>query len=86
MSNTNQTTCPSFPHFGAPYPDAQCNDGYLWDLDKVGDDGLLYGGGDDPCPFCNTEAYIEFYLDEVAGYTRELILSHIEKLRERYGK
>lgn len=85
MINDNQP-CPSFPHFGARYPDACCIDGYLWDLDKCNDDGTLYGGGDDPCPFCNTEAYIEFHLNEESGVTRETVLSHIEKLRERYGK
>ena len=39
--------------FGAHYPDAQCIDGYLWDLDSY-DDGLLTSGGDIPCPSCQT--------------------------------
>lgn len=26
-------SCPEFPYFGAPYPDAICVDGYLHDLD-----------------------------------------------------
>lgn len=56
--------CPEFPFFGARYPDATCIDGFLWDLDHVGDDGLLYGGGEEPCPFCNTESYIESHWDE----------------------
>ena len=43
-----------FPHFGAAYPDAHCIDGYLWDMDSY-EDGCYTSGGDDPCPFCNTE-------------------------------
>lgn len=79
--------CPEFPHFGARYPDATCIDGYLWDLDKY-ENGMLYGGGEDPCPFCNTESYIEWAgvdpEDEEAP-TREQVLAHIEQLRLRYG-
>jgi hypothetical protein len=79
--------CPEFPHFGASYPDATCIDGYLWDLDKY-ENGMLYGGGDDPCPFCNTEAYLEWagVGDEEDAPTKEQVLNHIQKLRERYGK
>lgn len=54
---------PQFPHFGARYPDDE--------------DGLLTQGGDDPCPFCNTEKYIEFNLDEEAGITKESLLKRI---------
>lgn len=39
--------------FGASYPDSVCVDGYLWDADSVEDDGMLYIGGDIPCPQCN---------------------------------
>ena len=46
-------------YFGASYQDSQCIDGYLWDLDS-GDGEHLYGGGDIPCPFCNTEKFIEY--------------------------
>lgn len=58
--------CPEFPYFGARYPDACCIDGYLWDLDKF-EDGKLYGGGEEPCPFCNTELFIEQNEDELNG-------------------
>jgi hypothetical protein len=76
--------CPEFPHFGASYPDARCIDGYLWDLDKY-EDGQLYGGGDDPCPFCNTDEHIEHHLDPLNGITKEVILAHIEYLKKRYS-
>lgn len=75
--------CPEFPYFGASYPDATCIDGYLWDLDKC-EDGMLYGGGEEPCPFCNTETFIEQHLDEGYGYTREVLLEYIKNLREKY--
>jgi hypothetical protein len=47
-------------HFGAPYPDACCIDGYLWDLDSCDEPGgSLYRGGDVACPCCNTREYVE---------------------------
>ncbi|MNP45600.1 hypothetical protein D3C76_1395390 [compost metagenome] len=47
-------------HFGAPYPDAQCVDGFLWDEDSCDvPGGPLLSGGDIPCPKCNAEAYTE---------------------------
>lgn len=52
--------CPEFPFFGATYPDARCIAGYLWDLDRCNEKGELYGGGNIPCPFCNTEEFIEY--------------------------
>jgi len=81
MSKEKQ--CPEFPHFGARYPDARCIDGYLWDLDS-GDTNGLTNGGNDPCPFCNTEEYIEFYLNDEDGTTREQIEKHIAALRLKY--
>ncbi len=74
--------CPEFPYFGASYPDATCIDGYLWDLDKF-EDGHLYGGGEEPCPFCNTETFIEQNLDE--ENTRESLLTYIDALRKHYS-
>lgn len=48
------------PYFGASYPDACCIDGYLWDLDSCHvPGGPLHKGGDDPCPQCNHEAWLE---------------------------
>jgi hypothetical protein len=77
--------CPEFPYFGATYPDATCIDGFLWDLDSNDDSGLLTHGGDDPCPFCNPESFIENNLDEESGVTSDVLLSYIEKLKLRYG-
>jgi hypothetical protein len=76
--------CPEFPYFGAKYPDARCIDGYLWDLDSD-EDGRFTHGGDDPCPFCNTEEYIKFHMDDDWGPSREAILAHIESLKAKYG-
>lgn len=45
-------------HFGAPYIDAQCIDGYLWDEDSCDEPGgALRNGGDIPCPECNAAEY-----------------------------
>lgn len=81
----DKNSCPEFPYFGARYPDATCIDGYLWDLDKCNGEGALYGGGEEPCPFCNTESFIEQNIDEENGWTRDSIESYIKNLRERYG-
>ena len=51
--------CPEFSHFGACYPDARCIDGYLWDLDSA-DGEYLTKGGDEPCPYCNSNEYLEY--------------------------
>lgn len=75
--------CPEFPHFGASYPDATCIGGYLWDMDS--DEGGFYtSGGDDPCPFCNKEEYIEWICDE--DFTREDAEKRIESLKKVYDK
>lgn len=55
--------CSEFPFFGATYPDATCIDGRLWDLDKCHENGLYSSGDNPPCPFCNTEAFIEYFTD-----------------------
>ncbi len=55
--------CPEFPFFGATYPDARCVDGHLWDLDKCDDNGLYSSGDNPPCPFCNTEAFVDYHTD-----------------------
>ncbi|SHF19193.1 hypothetical protein [Chryseobacterium vrystaatense] len=83
MENTKTNQCPEFPHFGASYPDATCIDGYLWDLDHVNDDGTLYGGGDDPCPFCNKEEFVEWLGDEWSRIDAE---TYIENLEEKYNR
>lgn len=58
---TNQ--CPEIPFFGAKYPDATCINGMLWDLDSSEENGLTKGG-EDPCPFCNSQAVIERMIDD----------------------
>lgn len=75
-------TCPEFPYFGAHYPDATCIDGHLWDLDKY-EDGHLYGGGEVPCPFCNSELFIEYEGAETKKQKRR-ILAWIERLKRKY--
>ena len=48
-----------FPFFGANYPDARCINGKLYDLDSY-EDGLgLTIGGDEDCPICYTESYLD---------------------------
>lgn len=47
--------------FGAPYPDAACHNGYLWDLDG---DGWVDGDFDQPCPRCNTAEYLDGAKDD----------------------
>lgn len=84
MAQEQKTQCPDFPYFGARYPDATCIDGYLWDLDKC-EDGKLYGGGDEPCPFCNTDSFIEQHIDEETGFTKEKIIEQINILKEKYS-
>lgn len=46
-----------FP-FWANYPDAVCIDGKLWDLDS-GEDGFLTIGGDEDCPICCPQSYLD---------------------------
>lgn len=56
----NKKTCPQFPYWGASYPDACCINGKLYDLDRCDENGNLYEPIDDiPCPFCQTEEFIE---------------------------
>nr|BAO19037.1 hypothetical protein [Burkholderia sp. M701] len=62
-------------HFGAPYPDAACIDGFLWDLDSCDEPGgLLRRGGEVPCPCCNRMAWHQHWRDslESDGYQAAL--------------
>ena len=63
VSGSAVNQCPEFPFFGASYPDATCIDGELWDLDKCDENGLISSGYNPPCPFCNTEAFIDYHTD-----------------------
>lgn len=81
MEGIKKQQCPEFPFFGASYPDATCIDGYLWDLDSD-DNGSLTIGGEDACPFCNTEKFIEQWED--TDLSKEQILKQIAFLRDKY--
>ena len=48
--------------FGAPYPDATCIEGMLWDLDSYDGEGLT-SGGEIACPACNGASFLEDLLD-----------------------
>lgn len=52
--------------FGARYPDSVCIDGFLWDADSGGEDGLTHGG-DMACPRCNTGRFIEDAVQECSS-------------------
>lgn len=58
------------PTFGASYPDGRCIDGYMWDLDAY-EDGYLTSGGDEPCPWCNTDEYLEYFDKRFSGNARK---------------
>lgn len=79
----NNRGCGEFPYFGARYPDATCIEGLLWDLDSSEADGLLYSGGDDVCPFCNTLEFIrDHHLDR--GFALKQVTDWIIQLRRKY--
>ena len=47
--------------YGAGYIDAQCIDGYLYDLDNCDENGNLYEDDSNiPCPKCNTWDFTEY--------------------------
>jgi len=75
-----------FPHFGASYPDAKCCDGYLWDMDSWDESlGGFTVGDDEPCPVCNTEAWLDSVVGEDEMFeTKEEALAYVEQLKERY--
>ena len=64
-----------FPHFGADYPDAVCIDGYLWDLDSGDRDGLTIGG-DDPCPICNKDKWLDSVMENEEFESKEDALAY----------
>lgn len=44
------------------YPDSVCIDGYLWDADSCEEPGgLLFFGGDIPCPKCNATEHADYF-------------------------
>lgn len=81
-----------FPLFGANYPDATCIDGILYDLDNVGDDGVLIKPLEEiPCPFCRTEEFIRYdpfnkeYSMDSEEDIRDWYMSYINEMRNKYG-
>lgn len=84
FTNRNKKqNCPEFPHFGATYPDAICFDGLLWDLDSGDEPGMLDKGGEDPCPFCNTRAYVKDMVDNEINIKR--VFNHIKFINAKYN-
>ena len=73
-----------FPHFGGNYPDAVCINGYLWDLDSGGPGEELTIGGDDPCPICNTEKWLENVMEMEEFETEDDALNYVEYLKKKY--
>ncbi|ATA53886.1 hypothetical protein CKY39_12155 [Variovorax boronicumulans] len=60
------------PTFGAHYPDGTCIDGFMWDLDSCDEPGgAMFSGGDIPCPFCNTDAHIEWMDKRLPGNSHQ---------------
>ena len=73
-----------FPHFGANYPDARCIDGYLWDLDSGGPGEPLTIGGDDPCPVCNKEEWLESVMENEEFDTEADALAYRDAIIDKY--
>ena len=48
------------------------------------EDGCYTVGGDDPCPFCNTEKWLEGVVGSEFD-TKEEALVWLEKMRAKYG-
>ena len=74
-----------FPHFGANYPDARCCDGYLWDMDSYESDldGFTIGG-DDPCPVCNKEEWLESVMEAELFETEADALAYRDAIIKKY--
>lgn len=74
-----------FPFFGAKYPDARCCGGYLYDMDSWDESlGGFTVGGDDPCPVCNTEKWLEGVLNGEQFYSKEEALEYVAELKKKY--
>ena len=77
---TKNKQCPEFKYFGAPYIDARCINGFLWDLDKCDGKNGLYGGGEEPCPLCNKIPFKEHH-----ELTEEQYLTYLSQLKLKNG-
>lgn len=67
-----QAQCPNIHYFGAPYVDAGCIDGFLWDLDSGSEPGQVDSGGEIPCPICNRQSYIDYIKDDMINQETEM--------------
>lgn len=85
--------CPEFPYFGATYPDARCVGGYLYDMDDCDKNGnLIERNNGIPCPFCNTDAFIEYdpfskldeFIENDGSGLESCIAKAMPKVREWY--
>lgn len=66
--------------------------GILYDLDNVGDDGVLIKPLEEiPCPFCRTEEFIRYdpfnkeYSMDSEEDIRDWYMSYINEMRNKYG-
>jgi hypothetical protein len=76
--------CPEFPYFGAKYPDARCIEGYLHDLDNCDEEGNLYTMTEShPCPFCNTDEFIE--IQKRNEVPKKDVIKWIKTMKEKYS-
>ena len=74
-----------FPHFGASYPDAICIDGYLYDMDSYESDLCGFTiGGDDPCPVCNKDKWLESVMEMEVFDTEADALAYRDTLIDKY--
>lgn len=85
-TNLNSTsmgnTCPEFPLFGANYPGATCIDGILYDLDNVGDDGVLIKRTEE---FIRYDPFNKEYSMDSEEDIRDWYMSYINEMRNKYG-
>jgi len=66
-------SCPNIHYFGAPYRDGGCIDGFLHDLDDSDEPGTVNLNDQYiPCPFCNSEAHIEYIKEDMCDQETEM--------------
>lgn len=85
MTQIKINSCPEFPFFGATYPDARCINGYLQDMDDCDNEGNVYLSHEEqhPCPFCNTEEFMQQQKDNEADL--DVVNEWIENIRIQYS-
>lgn len=85
LKKTKVAQCPEFPYFGASYPDARCINGYLQDMDDCDDEGNIYLTKEEqyPCPFCNTEEFMQNCKDNEEDLDK--VRQRMEDIKKRYS-